>query len=81
MGGRVTALKRILLYLPVLFGNYILFILMGPLAMIYFILDVLFQLITGSQLPGGDFIGALLDWPINNSRFVILGEGELQLTP
>lgn len=82
---RTEALWRIVAFLWSLVAAFIVQFL-GILALLYGAIDVLWQLVTGSEgLPAGDGIGSflsdLLYWPVDNLAYAAFGDGELNWLP
>lgn len=82
MAGRMTAVKRILLILPLILYTYVMAFIFYVIFIPYFILDVLVQLIAGGDgLPGNSFLDAVYQWSASNTRYVLLGEAEWRWFP
>jgi len=82
MGGRITAVKRILLILPAIIYTYGFAILLYLLFIPYAVLDVLVQLIIGGDgIPGGSWVAGVFQWHIDNTKYLMVGEGDWQWVP
>jgi hypothetical protein len=78
---RKLALKRIVFSIPLMIYTYVGGAIIGfilfPLAM----LNILWQLITGRDGLGNDFIANFFEWMVGNTLFVLTTNGDWRWLP
>lgn len=83
MGERIDGSKRLLLgvlwYLVTIAVGWII----AFVVFVWFIVDVLGQVITGEQVlpPSGGFVSTVWEWQKSNTAYLVFGRGSFQYTP
>lgn len=83
MAKRVEALWRLVLGILWYIAMLLVMPVLALLALVYFVVDVLWQLVTGGEgLPSdGGFVHMLYEWYRDNHDYVVYGKGEFRVLP
>lgn len=82
MGGRKGALWRLVLLIPLFLIVYFLSALIALFLLAWFIVDIVWTLATGGEgLSPDGWGGRIYSYPVDNTRYVVLGDGEWRWLP
>jgi len=82
MGVRHEVGMRLLYAVPLIIFAYILGFLSYIVLLPWFIINMLYRLITARpQLPGGDLLLRVMQWQFDNTIFVLFGAGGWRWSP
>lgn len=82
MGNRIDGLRRVVLLIPLFVIIYFLSALIALFLFVWFVIDIVWQILTGSDgLHPGGWGSKLFAYPVDNTRYILLGEGEWSWLP
>jgi hypothetical protein len=78
---RKLALKRIVFFIPLMIYTYVGGAIIGLILFPLAALNILWQLITGRDGLGNDFIANFMEWMVGNTLFVLTTNGDWRWLP